>query len=173
MKRTLTLTVMAIFLALGSFAQSTTQAKPPDCKRPTYSRSVMEDQIDTVIGKQKMMLALIDQAGTWMEVDSKHPDAVTTFQKLRRFKGEWMENSTLLLFMVGGAPDDDVGWYNRTSKKIADLMDVNTKIFSGLAQLKSMGLDTEITGPFGTSKRQLDETRGCVAVTWVGGAYGK
>jgi len=166
--------VAVIMVAIGSFAQSTTQPKKqPDCKRPTYSTSVVEDQIDTVIGKHKMMLALIDESSSWMQVDSKHTDAVATFQTLRRFEGEWMENSKLLLFMFGEAPDDDLGWFNRMNENISDLMDVNTKIFSGLTQLKSMGLDTEVTGPAGTIKHQPDETRGCVAVTWVGGAYGK
>jgi hypothetical protein len=174
MKLTIAGLVAVIVVATGSFAQSTTQPKKqPDCKRPTYSKSVMEDQIDTVIGKQKMMLALIDESSSWMQVDSKHTDAVATFQKLRRFEGEWMENSKLLLFMVGGAPDDDFGWFDRMHEKIAELMDVNTKIFSGLTQLKSMGLDTEVTGSTGTIKRQPDETRGCVAITWIGGAYGK
>jgi hypothetical protein len=94
---------------LSSAANSVADASPSvtvidSAKRYTFSsregsvRAITE-QVDRVIGKGKRTLSLIKKAEIWLDVDERHPEAMETFQQLRKYHVEFIHDYAALMRM--------------------------------------------------------------------------
>ena len=129
--------VAALALVVAAIGQAQPAHNPP-CDAAKLSD--LDEQADTVLGKEKRVLALLNDVSTWFTINPKNPDALEASRDLRKFYSSFIEEGKKMSSLLNALGTTCVAQKTPIADKIATATEGLATIQSQLRTGKGNGI---------------------------------